>query len=252
MIVFLSKFLPLLVLPLGITLILLVIGIVKKRRWLLWTAAIFLWLTSTPLIGNNLSRAMDAGQVRIPAADAPEADAIVVLSTGRVLAPGPAAISEWDDADRFFGGVELFQAGKAPLIVFTGGWFPFAPSAPLEGDILAAHAKAMGVPADRIVTTGRVVNTLEESRAVAALIKTRTPPISRLLLVTSAFHMSRARLLFERAGFTVLPFPVDFGASRAEEFSVLDLVPAAPALVRTQTAMREMYGRLVYRIVPIS
>jgi uncharacterized SAM-binding protein YcdF (DUF218 family) len=252
MIVFLSKFLPLLVLPLGITLIMLLVGILNRRRWILIAAALFLWITSTPLVGNSLSQAMDAGQIRIPAADALTADAIVVLSTGRAVAPGPAAISEWDDADRFFGGVELFRAGKAPLLVFTGGWFPYSPTAPLEGEILAEYAKAMGVPSDRVLTTGRVVNTLEESRATAALFKERALPVSRILLVTSAFHMSRARLLFERAGFAVVPYPVDFGASRAAALGFLDVVPTAAALLRTQTAMRELYGQLAYRIVRVS
>jgi hypothetical protein len=58
------------------------------------------------------------------AVDASEADAIVVLSEGRVVVPGKAAVSEWSDADRFFGGVELFRAGKSPLLVFTGGAAP--------------------------------------------------------------------------------------------------------------------------------
>lgn len=247
--VFLSKFLPLLVLPVGITIMLLIVSVVTRRRWLSVIAIVFLWVTSMPLVGNALSQSLDAGQIRIPATEAATADAIVVLSTGRVVAPGPAAISEWDDPDRFFGGVELLQAGKAPLLVFTGGWFPYAASAPLEGDILAGYAKAMGVPAERILTTGRVVNTLEESRAVAEVLKDRTPRVSSILLVTSAFHMPRARLLFERAGFEVRPFPVDFGASRAGELSVLDFVPNAAALLRTQGALRELYGRAFYRVV---
>jgi uncharacterized SAM-binding protein YcdF (DUF218 family) len=228
---------------------LLIAGIVLRRRWLLILAAVVLWTSSIPAVGNRLARAMESGATRIAGADAPSADAIVVLSGGRVVAPGRAAISEWDDPDRFFGGLELFQAGKAPLLIFTGGWFPYAASAPLEGDVSASYARAMGVPADRIITTGRVVNTLEESRAVAALVKGRTPAVSRILLVTSAFHMARAQQMFERAGFTVVPFPVDFGVSTAGTLSVLDFVPTALALARTQVAVREAYGRLFYRIV---
>jgi hypothetical protein len=49
---------------------------------------------------------------------------VSVLSEGRLVAPGNAAVSEWKDADRFFGGVELFKAGKSPLLVFTGGAAP--------------------------------------------------------------------------------------------------------------------------------
>jgi len=249
MMVFLSKFLPLLVLPIGITLILLAAGLIARKRWLLVTAAIWLWLCSIPAVGNNLARAMESSAVRIPAAEAPTADAIVVLSGGRVVAPGPAQISEWDDPDRFFGGVELFQAGKAPLLVFTGGWFPYTPSAPLEGDVSARYAVALGVPAEQVLKTGAVVNTLEESQAVAALVKGRTPPVSRILLVTTAFHMPRASRLFEAAGFTVVPFHVDFNVNDATELSVLDFVPNAAALSRTQVAMREMYGRIVVRLL---
>ena len=245
-VVFLSKFLPLLALPVSITLILLVAGIVFRRRWMLVTAAAVLWLSSMPIVANTLARGMESGMIRKPAAEAPTAEAIVVLSGGRVLAPGPAAISEWDDPDRFFGGVELFHAGKAPLLVFTGGWFPFSPNAPLEGDVLSAHAQALGVPADRIISTGRVVNTLEESRAVAAVLGARTPAVTRILLVTSAFHMPRAQRLFEAAGFTTLPFPVDFVVSEASALSLLDFVPTAAATADTQIATRELYGRLYY------
>lgn len=246
MMFFLSKFLPLLVLPIGITLILLLAGIVLRRRALLIAAAAVLWAASMPVVGNNLARAMESGSGRTPESEAPSADAIVVLSGGRVTAPGAAAISEWEDADRFFGGVGLFKAGKAPWLVFTGGWTPTAPTAALEGDILAAHAQTLGVPADRVLTTGRVVNTLEESREVAATLKARSIAAPRILLVTSAFHMQRARRLFEAAGFTVLPFPVDFAISDAGRLGVMDFVPTAPALNRTQIALRETYGRLFY------
>jgi len=251
MMVFLSKFLPLLVLPIGLTLILIAAGVMARRRWLLITAGVWLWLCSIPAVGNNLSRGMESGAVRIPGAEAPSADAIVVLSGGRVVAPGPAQVSEWADPDRFFGGVELFQAGKAPLLIFTGGWFPFAPTAPLEGDVSARFAIALGVPADRVLTTGRVVNTLEESREVAKLVNGRTPKVSRILLVTSAFHMPRASRLFEDAGFEVVPFHVDFNISAAAELSVLDFVPTANALLRTQVAMRETYGRTVVRLLAL-
>src|ERR1019366_6437057 len=88
-------------------------------------------------------------------------------------APGKAAVSEWTDGDRFFGGVELFKAGKSPLLVFTGGAAPWDPNAALEGDVLAGYARAMGVPGGQIVKTPRVMTTAEEAGAVAALLRGR-------------------------------------------------------------------------------
>ena len=52
-------------------------------------------------------------------------------------------------------------------------------------------------------------NTADEAVAIRRLLPARQ---SRVLLVTSAFHMRRAQRLFERQGLQVLPFPVDFQA----------------------------------------
>lgn len=244
---YLSKILPLFVLPLGVTLFLMLGGIVLRRRWLLIAAVVVLWLSSTPLVSGWLVEAIEGDGFRIPAQDAVVADAIVVLSGGRVVAPGPAAISEWGDPDRFFAGVELLKADKAPVLVFTGGASPWSPRAPLEGSILTEQARMMGVPAERIATTGSVLNTADEAAAVWSLLQARQLPRPRVLLVTSAFHMMRARWLFEATGILVSPFPVDF-SGRGGGFGVMAVLPTAGALVGTQLALRELYGRLYYRV----
>jgi len=66
--------------------------------------------------------------------------------------------------------------------------------------------------------------------------------------VTSAFHMRRSALLFSRAGLSVTPFPVDFRTSAAPR-SFMDLLPRAGSLESTETALREVYGYLYYRLV---
>lgn len=243
----LSKILPLLVLPLGVSLILLVAGVILRRRWMLIAAIMLLWLASSPIVARPIFHTTEGGLVRIPPEDVEPADAIVVLSGGRVTAPGPAAVSEWNDADRFFAGIELFKAAKAPLLIFTGGWSPLRPDAPLEGAVLAAYAMKLGVPATQILTSGRAANTAEEAAAVSVLLRSLGKPVPRILLVTSAFHMSRSQLLFGRAGFSVIPYPVDF-AWRGDGFSWLDIFPNANALATTQSGLREWYGRIYYRI----
>ena len=247
---YLSKILPLFVLPLGLTLLFLALGIARRRRWPLIAAKAVLWLSSMPLVVGRLARALEDGATRLPVQGVGTADAIVVLSTGRVTAPGPEAVSEWTDADRFFGGVALWRAGKAPLLVFTGGWVPWDPEAPPEGDVLAEYAFGMGVPRDQILTTGRVFNTAEEAVAVAALLKSRPAGPPRIILVTSAFHVPRARMLFEQAGLTVSAFPVDFAGIGGRGVGVMDVLPTAGALAQTQMAVRELYGRLYYRFKP--
>jgi uncharacterized SAM-binding protein YcdF (DUF218 family) len=263
--IYLHKVLPLFVLPVGITLALVIAGLRFRRRSLVFGGVALLWLSSTPLVSALAARAAEGWAERGLGADAPGADAIVVLSGERTVAPGKAAVSQWDDADRFFGGLELFSAGKSPLLVFTRGVSPLEPEAAPEGDVLAAYAVSMGVPAAQIAETTPVTNTAEEAQAVAALLRGRlsgpappgSPPLSspprhappRVLLVTSAFHMPRARRLFERAGMFVIPFPVDFQVPAGRTLSVLDFLPTGNALQQTELAMREGYGRLFYLLV---
>jgi uncharacterized SAM-binding protein YcdF (DUF218 family) len=141
------------------------------------------------------------------------------------------------------------------LLVFTGGAAPWEPNAALEGDILAGYAKALGVPDGQVLKTPRVTNTAEEALAVATLLRGRFSGPTwrggapRILLVTSAFHMPRARVLFARAGLSVIPFPVDFQVSAGGHMSVLAFLPTAGALAQTELAMRELYGRLFYFFV---
>jgi uncharacterized SAM-binding protein YcdF (DUF218 family) len=241
----LSKILPLFVLPLGCSLILLLWGLARRRRGPLVAGVIVLLVSSNPLVGRSLIRVTEGWAERKPAASVGQADAVVVLSAGRTAAPGPEQVSEWRDANRFFGGVELFLAGKAPLLVFTGAWTSSDPALPREGEVLAAQAKALNVPPEQILVTGDVANTADEAREVAALLKPRVARAPRVLLVTSAFHMPRARQVFEQAGVIVDPFPVSFSGS-GSRLALTSVLPSVSALSQTQTALRELYGRAFY------
>ncbi|MEB3265699.1 MAG: YdcF family protein [Cyanobacteriota bacterium] len=249
----LSKLLPLVVLPLGLALLLLLWGVLSRRHWPVVAALAVLWIFATPLTAEALWRWLERPQqrraFRLPSGNAPMA--VVVLGGGRHPAPGADRLSEWHDGDRFFGGLEAYTvleaAGRQPRLIFTGGWWPLQPSLPPEGDTLRRHALALGLPAAAVLTTGRVRNTADEAQAVAALL----PRGSQVVLVTSAFHMPRARQLFERQGLRVLPHPVDFQASATWAghplANPLDYLPSAAGLDSSSRALREALGRTLYR-----
>ena len=62
-------------------------------------------------------------------------------------------------------------------------------------------------------------------------------------------HRRRSRVLCARAGFPVVPFPVDFRVSAGRVFTILDLLPEADSLRQTELALREWYGFLYYQLV---
>ena len=243
----LSKLLPLAVLPLGLSLILLVVGLIGRWRWPVIASLLLMWVFSLGLVSQGLWRWLEAPWQRRAATAAPRADAIVVLSGGRHPAPGGARVSEWHDPDRFLAGLDLYRAGKSPRLLFTGGASSFRPGQPPEGQRYLQEARQLGILAVAMASTPPVVNTAEEAAAIRQLLPAR----ARILLVTSAFHMRRAQRLFERQGFKVLPFPVDFQA-RGRWAGPLwrdptQWLPSAGALDNSSRALRELLGRLVYR-----
>jgi len=82
-------------------------------------------------------------------------DSAALAAEGRTLATGPrgggralaAIVEHVIEADRGYIGA---LGGKAPLLVFTGAAISSDSAVPTEGDVLAAQARALGVPADRI------------------------------------------------------------------------------------------------------
>jgi uncharacterized SAM-binding protein YcdF (DUF218 family) len=120
-VIILSKILPFFLMPLGVTTALVLAGIVFRRRLLCLVGILVLWVAAMPVTSDPFMRMIEGHAVRMAAEDMPGADAIVVLSGGRVTAPGDPPVSEWNDPDRFFGGIALLQAGRGVVEYGTGG-----------------------------------------------------------------------------------------------------------------------------------
>ncbi|WP_250397472.1 YdcF family protein [Synechococcus sp. MU1651] len=244
----LAKVIPLLILPLCLSLALLFLGLIFRWRALSLAAFLILSFFSLGFVSQSLWRWLEAPYSRHSTSEAPQADAVVVLSVGLHPAPGPNRLSEWLDPDRFLTGLDLYRAGKAPRLLFTGGVSPFSPGQLPEGQHYLQEAASRGVPLAAMSTTLPVINTAEEAAAIRRLLPTSK---SRVLLVTSAFHMRRAQKLFEAQGIQVFPFPVDFQARGSWAGPLwsdpTQLMPTAGALANSSRALRELLGRLVYR-----
>lgn len=241
-----NKILPMVVLPLGLSLWLLVAGMVFRRRLLIGVGILVLGMFSMPVVGNSLMRAVEGWASRLPVRALHNADAVVVLS-GMVNQIEGAPLGEWGEAvDRFEGGIEVFRAGKAPVIVFTRGQVPWQSNAVPEGELLAKRAMLLGVPAKAILLTAIAGNTADEAVSAAKIFGVKSGGSKKIILVTSAFHMRRAAMQFEKAGFHVERYPVDFQVGDKSDMTVLDFLPDPEGLAMSSKALREMIGWVFY------
>jgi len=241
----LNKLLPLLVSPLFVFMLWALLALLFKRAQWIWPALALLGLSAMPWTAHQLVRTVEQDAVLLDPATMPQADAIVLLSgmVRTVPAAGEQLRREWHDGvDRFEGALALWRAGRAPRLLITAGRQPWDLGNDTEGHWLREQALARGVPAAAVELTPEVENTAAEAGAVRALM-----PGAHILLVTSAFHMPRARAEFEAAGLQITPFPVDLRVG-LRTFSPQDLVPNADALAQTSMALREWMGRAFYSL----
>ncbi len=201
-----------------------------------------------PFSADKFWQYLEAGYVLLNPKDNPPTDAIVVLS-GSVGAIETANgfVFQWGSPNRFFGGIQLFQYGKAPILIFTGGKLPWDSGTLTEGMFLKSKAREYNVPEDKILVTSEVQNTAEEADAVRQLAAGK---YERITLVTSAFHINRAKQLFEQAGFVVIPFPVDFKGT-SPKATPMSFIPSTGGLDGSFRAFRELLGRLYYDLVAL-
>lgn len=241
----LRKVATFLALPLGLTMLLLALAAVFRNRRLAAAALVLVYLSSVPVVSNRLLGVLEGTHPRLSVEACPASDAVVVL--GGVVGEWDGSQGvEWSEAvDRFEYGVRLYQAGKAPRLVLSGGLLPSGRTGRTEGDAMRQAALGRGVPEKAIRVVRGVSVTADEARAVEKLAESEG--FRKLILVTSAFHTARALYLFERAGLEATPFPVDYQARR-EPFTAMALVPQADSLVKTEILLKEIYGLLYYRL----
>ena len=243
--IYLHKILPIFVLPIMLVIIVILIGLIKNKKKLIYIAIGVLYIISTPIFSDNFFKLVEGSEYRKPISAIDSADAIVVLSGMlEINEVGDSTYVEWGDPDRFYGGIELFKAGKAQKLVFTGGKMPWDKSKKTEGEVLKEFAISNGIPSDKILVTKDVENTADEAVAVKELIGSS----KRIILVTSAYHMYRAKRLFEKKEFNVIPFKVDFKTSGNDQVTFMDILPSALNLELTEIGIREIIGRFYYII----
>jgi len=243
--IYLHKILPLFVSPLLIVLTIILIGIFFKSNRISLLGLLILIFCSLPIISNKLTFYLEKDYYLQNAKDVARVNAIVVLSgmISTIKTKEKLSYEFGDSVDRILSGIDLFKENKAPLLILTRGNLPWSVGIP-EGEYLKEFSIKFGIPEESILLTDNVQNTDQEAKAVAKLLNANN---ANIILVTSAFHMPRAKKVFEAANIKVTPFAVDFKNSPSK-VTIMDFIPSANSLNNTSLFIREMIGRFYYSL----
>jgi uncharacterized SAM-binding protein YcdF (DUF218 family) len=256
---FLSKLLPLLIYPVGLACICLFWSLYlcfKRSRWTfmpILLALILLITAGNTRVSNQLLKSLE--WQNLPVGELPQAEAIVILGGATRSASPPRSLPDMSDrGDRLLYGVKLYKDGKAPLIILSGGRIQWFGGGASEAQDMAQILELMGISQEAIVLEPNSLNTYENAINTQKILQNKG--IKRFLLVTSAFHMPRSLLIFQRLGMKPIPAPTDFLISRQEleetsyssESKILSLIPDSTHIDDTTTAIKEYIGMFIYRL----
>lgn len=223
-------------------LLLVLAALFRRRRWAFAVAllgGVLLLGQSLPPVAGWLKETLEerAGPALT---DTRGAGAIVVLGSGlNIDAPeyGGDTVTDRSLIRARYGAVVARRSG---LPVLVSGGTPrnaVRSEADVIGDLLE---KEFGVPVRW--REGDSLDTADNARFSAALLHPRG--IRRIVLVTQAFHMPRARRLFEAAGFEVIPAPTELAGRSEHPRTLLDWLPRPRALMDSYYALHEWLGLL--------
>ncbi|MDC0079329.1 YdcF family protein [Candidatus Pelagibacter sp.] len=242
--IYLHKILPLIVSPLFFVLILITLGIFLRSKKISLFGIAILIFCSLPIISNNLIAYLEKDYILQNTSTINEADAIVVLS-GMITTIKTESSYEYEFSgaiDRILAGIDLYKDTKAPILILTRGKLPWSLGKP-EGEYLKEFATQFGIPEENILLTDNVQNTDDEAKSVKKILNQN----NKIILVTSAFHMPRAKKVFEAAGINAIPFPVDF-KTHEQKLTFVDFMPSADSFSNSSHFVREMIGRAYYSL----
>jgi uncharacterized SAM-binding protein YcdF (DUF218 family) len=248
-----SKVLTQLAMPLsvgGLLVIAAMLALLFRRRLLGGAIALlglaWLWLWATPILSDGVRGMLEGRYPPVAVEDLPNAGAVVVLGGGvGPVIPPRLAPDLGGAADRVWHGVRLFQAGKAPWLVLSGGTLPWRVQDGPEAEAMLAFATDLGVPPEHVLIEAQSATTRGNAVETARLLAEHG--IRRVLLVTSALHMRRAEATFRAVGLDVVPAATDHEVVERAP-TVLDYLPDAQALADSSRAVKEGLGLFVYRL----
>jgi uncharacterized SAM-binding protein YcdF (DUF218 family) len=147
-------------------------------------------------------------------------------------------------SDRFIQAVKCYKLGKIHHIIISGGNGKSIDNKFQEATWTKEQMEIMGVPDSVILCEDKSDNTADNALNTKHLLDSMRlqPPY---LLITSAFHIPRATLIFKTAGVSTVPFPCNYMAGN-QKFSWRQLLPSSQALSNWEPYLKETAGYLFY------
>jgi uncharacterized SAM-binding protein YcdF (DUF218 family) len=250
---YLSQFLSFLAMPLTICMILIFGGAFYfRRKWgkrSLWIGMVLLWFFSNQFIANQ---AMQAWEPDFKSFDEIPTTEIGIVLTGVTNLSKTAYDRTFFNkgADRITHALQLYREGKIKKILITGGQGLNPVNPQSEAEVLQRFLLMTGVPDSDVWIEDQSKNTAENAQfSKDFLEKNGIDTSQEFILITSAFHMYRAKGCFDKVSLKTETFPTDYYSNDTKYDIPTLLYPDPHAIFIWHKLVKEWIGITVYKLV---
>ena len=162
---------------------------------------------------------------------------VVVLGARTFTREGYPVSSQLSSAlmARMIEGVRLAHENPQSILIVTGNGAGPQP----EANLMYEAAVAMGISKDRIIAERESMNTKDHPVYLKSILKN-----DPFVMVTSAYHMSRAIKNFRAHGLEPIPMPTDFVNKQQNPFGLENLIMRGENLSALDRWFSELYSRI--------
>ncbi|HXA01435.1 MAG TPA: YdcF family protein [Cytophagaceae bacterium] len=217
----------------------------QRKKKLFLTGIILLIFFSNEFIVNEAIKVWEIPATKI--SELPQYDIGIVL-TGIASEHEPRDRVYLDKgSDRVLHTLQLYRTGKIRKILITGGSGRLLGDTISEAAELAEIFRLCEVPLTDLLIEDKSVNTRENAVFSKKYLGERKFN-GKALLITSAYHMRRARLCFNKAGLKTDVFSTDFNSHKTVFTPASLIFPSERALNKWTILFHEVLGMLSYKI----
>ncbi len=243
----LKKIITSLLMPQGLIIVLLLaVAIFMKKRLRIFTVvlAALIYVLSIGPTAELFIRPLENAYEPASLGEVKTCDAYVVLGAGaNENTPdmhGKGTLGA-HSLPRIITAYRLYMVAQKPIILATGREF----DRKTEAEIARKLLLSFGVPENRIITETESVDTYESAWNVKEIADKYQ--LKKIALITSAFHMKRSYMLFNKHFRQIVPYPTDYQISRSGH-GVLSFLPKASNLYLIDMAVKEYLGIIFYKL----
>lgn len=151
-----------------------------------------------------------------------------------------------ESGDRFFQAIKLFNQGFFDTLIVSGGRGSLTKPEQKEAQFIHDYFVQNKWNTNKLIIEKESRNTRENALYTSNLIHDKSKPV---YLISSGFHMKRAKSCFHKVGFEVIPYATHFLSDPRRKYTFeAFIIPSPKTFMKWELMIKEWLGYVIYKI----